>query len=153
MTKTEIAKEDDILPICGLLELLFLQEADFSPDREKQAVVVRDIIQHPEKGHFLLIKQAGSVQAVVSLIYLPSTAMGGKVALLEDMVVAPASRGQGLGKQLLTDAIAFARQQGCLRITLLTDCDNLPAQRFYQQQGFAKSAMLPMRLLFNSDKR
>jgi ribosomal protein S18 acetylase RimI-like enzyme len=34
-----------------------------------------------------------------------------------------------------------------MRLTLLTDADNAPAQRFYQRHGFAPSAMIPLRLL------
>jgi len=77
---------------------------------------------------------------------MPSTALGGRVALLEDMVVRPDARGRGAGSLLLRAAVEFARAAGCLRITLLTDADNAAAQRFYARHGFGQSAMIPMRL-------
>ncbi|MOA67342.1 putative acetyltransferase [compost metagenome] len=61
------------------------------------------------------------------------------------MVVDAAARGAGVGSALLEQAIAHAREIGCRRLTLLTDADNLAAQRFYGRQGFTHSAMRPLR--------
>jgi GNAT superfamily N-acetyltransferase len=142
------ACNSDVDAICHLLSELFTQEADFSADRDKQANAVKAILATPEQGQILLLKIDNQVTGMVSLLYLISTAMGGKVAMLEDMIIAAPFRSQGLGQQLLSAAIDFARAQGCLRITLLTDADNKPAQQFYQQQGFVHSAMVPMRRVF-----
>lgn len=144
---TTIATDADIDAICTLLSDLFSQEAEFFPDPVKQTRAVGQIIAQPELGHILLLRLDEQVAGMVSLLYLPSTALGGKVAMLEDMIIAHEYRSQGYGRQLLNAAINFARQQGCLRLTLLTDSDNLPAQQFYQQHGFSLSAMLPMRML------
>ena len=40
------------------------------------------------------------------------------------MVVLPQVRNQGVGSKLLDYAIQFAKEQGCQRISLLTDSDN-----------------------------
>lgn len=144
------ASERDVDAICHLLHELFTQEADFSTNQDKQACAVRAILASPEHGQILLLKVDDQIAGMVSLLYLISTAMGGKVAMLEDMIIAASYRSRGLGKQLLSAAIDFARQQGCLRITLLTDADNERAQQFYQQQGFVHSAMLPMRRVFEN---
>lgn len=141
----EPAGENDVDAICQLLTALFTQEADFSVDSAKQARAVRAILSQPEQGQILVLKKDNVVAGMVSLLYLISTAMGGKVAMLEDMIIAEDYRSHGFGQRLLQAAIDFARQQGCLRITLLTDADNRRAQQFYQQQGFVRSAMIPMR--------
>ena len=83
---------------------------------------------------------------MVNLLYTVSTALGDRVALLEDMVVSPNVRGSGVGSRLMEHAIQFARLNGCKRITVLTDRENESAQRFYQKHGFGFSAMMPMRL-------
>lgn len=142
------ANEADADAICQLLSALFSQEADFSVDTEKQTSAVNAILSHPEQGQILLVKKDNIVAGMVSLLYLISTAMGGKVAMLEDMIIAEDYRSQGLGKRLLQAAIDFAHAQGCLRITLLTDANNDRAQQFYQQHGFVRSAMIPMRRVF-----
>jgi GNAT superfamily N-acetyltransferase len=129
-----------------LLSTLFAQEAEFTPNAEAQAKGLARIISNPELGTILVARDAESILGMVNLLFTVSTALGERVALLEDMVVTPQVRGAGVGSQLLAQAIAFARTQGCKRITLLTDSDNEAAQRFYEKHGFALSGMLPMRL-------
>jgi len=104
------------------------------------------IINNPGVGAVLLARQGGQVAGMVNLLFTVSTALGERVALLEDMVVSSQERGVGIGTQLLAEAISFARSQGCRRITLLTDRTNEAAQRFYEKQGFVASSMIPMRL-------
>lgn len=137
----------DVPVLCHLLDTLFTQEAEFQPDRVTQERGLASIIRDPQVGHILVARQGGEIIGMVNLLYTVSTALGGRVALLEDMVVVPEIRGQGVGTQLLEQAIAFAKANGCLRITLLTDADNHVAQAFYRKQGFAASSMLPMRLM------
>jgi len=93
-----------------------------------------------------------ALSELLGVLFLPSTALGGRVALLEDMVVRPDARGGGAGSRLLAAAAEFARSAGCLRITLLTDAHNTAAQRFYGRHGFARSAMIPMRLLLGGQR-
>ena len=94
-----------------------------------------------------MARYQGEVIAMVSLLFTISTALGGRVALLEDMVVNPKHRGQGIGSQLLGYAVEFARTYQILRITLLTDHDNSAAKQIYQQQGFQQSGMQAWRLI------
>ncbi|MDO3378556.1 GNAT family N-acetyltransferase [Geoalkalibacter halelectricus] len=140
------ASEEDLSQLGELLNLLFTQEADFTPDEAAQRRGLALILAHPEQGQILVAREADRVLGMVNLLYTLSTALGGRVALLEDMVVHPEARGRGLGAALLEQAVAVARQQGCLRITLLTDADNQAAQRFYRRHGFELSTMVPMRL-------
>ncbi|CAA9890270.1 Aminoalkylphosphonate N-acetyltransferase [Candidatus Methylobacter favarea] len=136
----------DIPALCGLLDCLFAQELEFTPDHEAQSRGLARIINSPEIGHVLVARQGSEIAGMVCLLYTVSTALGARVALLEDMIIAPDYRGLGVGSYLLENAIKFARKNKCRRITLLTDCANEPAQRFYQRHGFALSSMLPLRL-------
>lgn len=141
-----VAFESDIPQLCGLLHHLFEQEADFSPDVVVQQRGLSAVIRHPEIGRILVARRNGRLVGMINLLFTVSTALGGRVALLEDMVVSPDARGSGVGSALLKRAMETARLEGCLRITLLTDHDNDAAQRFYRRHGFAASRMLPMRL-------
>jgi GNAT superfamily N-acetyltransferase len=145
-TRIEQATLADIPALSALLSVLFAQEAEFTPNPEAHAKGLARIIGDPELGTILVASDAESILGMVNLLFTVSTALGERVALLEDMVVTPQARGTGIGSQLLTQAIAFARTQGCQRITLLTDVDNEAAQGFYEKHGFALSSMLPMRL-------
>jgi len=137
---------DDVPALCELLARLFTQEADFKPDVQKQAQGLRLIINEPSRGQLFVLRIGNRVVGMVSLLRTVSTAEGGEVFWLEDMIVADEFRGRGLGSELLRHAIEFARQQQVSRITLLTDLENKPAQRFYERHGFKASAMTPMRL-------
>lgn len=140
------AKISDIPALCELLSILFSQEAEFKPNHEAQSRGLSKIINNPEIGTILIARQGRQVIGMVNLLYTVSTALGERVALLEDMVVSPNTRGSGVGSLLLEQAIDFARTNGCKRITLLTDSNNESAQHFYQKHGFGFSAMVPLRL-------
>jgi GNAT superfamily N-acetyltransferase len=128
------------------LSALFEQEQEFAPDPEAQARGLEQIINNPDVGTILVARQGGQIAGMVNLLFTVSTALGGKVAVLEDMIVSVQCRGAGMGTRLLAEAVAFARSQGCKRVTLLTDRANEAAQRFYGRQGFVASSMVPMRL-------
>lgn len=142
----EKATTADISALSGLLSVLFSQEAEFTPNAEAQQRGLAHIIGNPEVGVVLVARQGDHILGMVNLLFTVSTALGEKVALLEDMVVSPAGRGIGVGTKLLSEAVSFSRAQGCKRITLLTDQSNEFAQRFYSKQGFVVSHMIPMRL-------
>jgi ribosomal protein S18 acetylase RimI-like enzyme len=142
-----IAQLTDIPVMVGLLDELFSQDIEFVPNHEKQQTGLDLIVGNPEIGEILVLKKEEKVIGMVSLLYSISTALGAKVAILEDMIISKEYRGQGLGSKLLTEAIRFANERGCMRITLLTDYNNDPAITFYKKFGFSKSAMIPMRRL------
>ena len=139
------ATVSDIPALCLLLNQLFTQEAEFTPNIGTQQRGLKMIIDNPEIGAILVARKPGQVIGMVNLLYTVSTALGERVALLEDMVVVADHRNTGIGSQLLNAALQFAKRNGCRRITLLTDADNEDAQRFYQRQGFRRSPMIALR--------
>lgn len=144
--KIDRATPADLPRLCDLLALLFSQETEFAPDAEAQAAGLNRIIGHPAVGVVLVAREGDALLGLVSLLFTVSTALGGRVALLEDMIVEPLSRGTGVGTRLIEEAVRYARARDCKRITLLTDGDNGAAQRFYARQGVSGSGMMPMRL-------
>jgi GNAT superfamily N-acetyltransferase len=142
----EIATVADIAVLSDLLSVLFSQEVEFTPNPEVQQKGLTRIITDPRVGTVLIAREADHIVGMVNLLFTISTALGERVALLEDMVVSPEVRGTGIGAKLLSEAISLARERGCKRITLLTDRSNEAAQRFYAKQGFVLSSMVPMRL-------
>jgi GNAT superfamily N-acetyltransferase len=141
------AAPSDIPELVRLLVELFAQEAEFAPAPERHARGLAAIIADERVGKILVAEENGRAAGMVNFLYTVSTALGGRVALLEDMVVGRATRGSGIGKKLLAAAIETARADGCLRITLLTDPGNARAHALYEGFGFRRSSMVPFRLL------
>lgn len=147
--RIEPATLDDLPELTELLHDLFSQEEDFCPDREKQIRGLRLILEQPSRGRIFVLRNERSIIGMINLLITISTAEGGFVLLLEDLVVHRDHRRSGYGSRLLEHAIAFAREKKFLRITLLTD-DLDEARHFYLKHGFVESSMMPMRFYVQS---
>ena len=140
------ATTDEVGQLAELLGILFAQEAEFSPDRRRQERALNLIVEQAATGRIYCARDGVRVVGMVNLLFTLSTAEGGRVAWLEDLVVHPEYRGRGVGRSLLRHAIQVAKDTGCSRITLLTDPTNESAIRLYQGEGFRRSQMVPFRL-------
>jgi DNA-binding MarR family transcriptional regulator/GNAT superfamily N-acetyltransferase len=67
------------------------------------------------------------------------------VAKLRLLLVDPAGRGQGLGKRLVAECVAFAKACGYRKITLWTQSILVAARKIYQDAGFVRVASEPHR--------
>lgn len=132
-----------------LLNILFNQEHEFSPDTVKQLKGLKMILSDPHIGKIFVLKKEGYIIGMVSLLFTVSTALGEKVAWLEDMVIDPRFHRNGYGKMLLREVLERAKDFTCKRISLKTDADNERAQKLYQSLGFEYSTMKVM-LYFTS---
>jgi len=140
------AQPADVPQLVELLGILFTQEAELSPDPEKQRRALEIILQDPSRARLYVARDGNTIVAMAALHFTTSTAEGGRVAWFEDCIVRPEHRRQGIGKALLEHVVARARAEGALRVMLLTDGDNERAQALYRKTGFTDSAMLAMRL-------
>jgi GNAT superfamily N-acetyltransferase len=147
----EPATTDDLPQLADLLYDLFSHEADFKPNREKQLRGLRMILEQPSRGRIFVLRSGSRIIGMINLLITISTAEGGPVVLLEDLIVHCNHRGQGYGGLLLEHALAFAREKGFLRITLLTDRLENRAREFYEQHGFRQSGMVPMRYFLTQE--
>ena len=92
-----------------------------------------------------MVRNHDQIFGMVNLLFTISTACGGFVVLLEDVVIHPAHRGQGFGTLLLEHVAEFAKNKQFKRITLLTDRISAESQEFFKKRGFEYSNMIPMR--------
>jgi N-acetylglutamate synthase-like GNAT family acetyltransferase len=146
--RIEPATIEDMPQLVELLLALFSEEADFRPDKDKQEHGLRLILEQPNRGRIFVLRTDHMVIGMVNLLFTISTAEGGLVILMEDVIVHPQHRRMGYGGRLLKHAIEFAREKHFRRITLLTDKLSAESQAFFAKHGFTFSRMIPMRLVF-----
>lgn len=127
------ASGDDIPALVGLLAILFGIEKDFQPDISKQETGISLLINNTQTATIQVARNhANQVIGMVSAQLVISTAQGAPSAWVEDMVVDSAYRGQGIGKQLLQNALNWAKKNGATRAQLLVDIENSEALTYYQ---------------------
>ena len=122
----EQATLEDLPEMTDLLIDLFTHEGDFIPDRSKQMRGLQLILEQPNRGRIFVLREAGRIVGMINLLFTISTAEGGFVILLEDVIVHHAFRAHGFGS--LNDG----------------------GHRFFKRHGFVESKMMPMRLVLGT---
>jgi ribosomal protein S18 acetylase RimI-like enzyme len=145
MITIRTAQSSDIPQLVELLKELFAIEADFDFDQTKQACAL-NLLLNSEKDRVLVAELPDNrVLGMCSVQTLISTAEGGPVGWLEDLIVAADFRHQGIGEKLLSEAVYWAESRGLKRLQLLTDKENRPALNFYQKQGWQSTQLICLR--------
>ena len=142
------AGQDDLDAMVSLLQALFAIEEDFTPDPVRQRRGLAFFLDGCGKHRGILVAEAGGeVIAMATVQMLISTAQGGPVGLVEDVVVREDCRGRGVGRRLMHTLIEWAVARGLTRLQLLADRGNPPALDFYRQIGWQTTRLVCLRFL------
>ncbi|MCG7902092.1 MAG: GNAT family N-acetyltransferase [Candidatus Thiodiazotropha weberae] len=129
-------ERSDFDKMVDLLRQLFSIEADFNVDPDKQRRGL-ELLQESESAEIFVVRNDNQgVVAMATLQLVVSTAEGGLVAWLEDLVVDADHRGQGIGELLLSHINQWLENRGVKRVQLVADRDNRLALDFYKKQGW-----------------
>jgi GNAT superfamily N-acetyltransferase len=142
--KIRPAREADLPALQALLSQLFSIEQDFQPDPERQGRGLRLLLESTQSAVFAA-EHSGRVVGMATVQILISTAEGGPVGLIEDVVVDDSQRGQGIGGLLLRHLEAWARERGLTRLQLLADKANRPALTFYEHLDWTPTSLIALR--------
>lgn len=137
----DCATHTDVEAMAELLSELFMLESDFQPEHDKQLRGLRLVLDNPQIGRLFVLRVEGEVAGMANALITVSTAEGGPVFLLEDVIVKARFRGHQFGRRLVEHVLDWARANAMPRVTLLADKGNAPALAFYERLGFAPSAM------------
>lgn len=141
----KIANKKNIPELLLLLNQLFSQEKEFEANEKKQTVALSKIIEDENLGDIFVASENDKIVAMVNVLYTISTALGNRVAILEDMIVDEEYRGHNIGSSLVDFTLSHLKEGDFKRVTLLTDDDNFQAHKFYEKHGFTKSSMIAFR--------
>jgi GNAT superfamily N-acetyltransferase len=130
--------------LTGLLDL-YRELADDRPSARPAAEpaaagLLEEILRNPART-ILVAEAGGRLAGTADLLVVTNLTHGGQPwAIVENVVVAAAARGQGVGTALMRRAAELARQAGCYKIQLLSRRQRVDAHRFYRGLGFESSA-------------
>jgi ribosomal protein S18 acetylase RimI-like enzyme len=134
------ARLEDLDAIIGLLEQIETAPGvsvyrHASAEQYERAFL--EIVSAPH--HELVVGElGGELVATLQVSYLPNLTLGAaKRAHIEGVRVSSRWRQRGIGKQLVSHAIARARARGCGLVQLTTNAWRHDVIRFYEQLGFA----------------
>jgi len=142
------ARHEDIPRMCELLADLFSLETDFEVDVIKQMKGLSMLVSNPWGRAFVVVAVVdNSIVGMATVQTLISTAEGGHVGLVEDVIVDRQFRGRGVGTLLLEQIADWSRENGLKRLQLLADSDNRPALEFYSSLRWISTRLICLRKL------
>ena len=146
------ARHEDIAFLVALLEQLFAIETDFTIDVKRHCRGIALMLDGCGKHRCVKVAEMdGAVVGMGTAQMLISTAEGGVVALVEDIVVESGYRGQGIGERIMEAIEAWALKRGATRLQLLADRTNFAALDFYDRIGWLPTKMICLRRKINPD--
>jgi GNAT superfamily N-acetyltransferase len=136
------ATEADQARVLELIEELFVAPgARASGYTEARGIEgVRWLLASPQ-GTILVADDGGEVVGLATLYRdFPSIRHGWR-CWLQDLVVTPSRRSQGVGRALLDAATEWARQRGCTYLMLDSGTGRKDAHRFYLREGMTQGSL------------
>jgi len=129
------ARADDIDLLLPLFEgyRAFYERA---PDAARARAFLLDRLRHTDSAILVAVDSAGNGAGFVQLYPTFSSLQMGRALILNDLFVAPAYRGKGLGRTLMNAARAFAELSGAVSLQLETARTNDPARKLYESLGW-----------------
>lgn len=134
----DTALPDDLSDMARLLGQLFSIERDFVIDFDTQTAGLTLLLGDP-RSRLFVARYQGRVVGMITMQPLISSASGGAVGQVEDLVVDATYRNLGIGTKLLLRTIQEAKALGYRRIALGADMSNRKALEFYRSHGFVKT--------------
>ena len=140
------AQREDLDAMVSLLQALFAIEQDFTPDPDRQRQGLMCFLDGCGKHRSILVGEMDNrVIAMATVQILISTAEGGRVGLVEDVIVREDCRCRGVGRRLMSALTSWASQRGLWRLQLLADQLNQPALDFYRKLGWQPTRLVCLR--------
>jgi len=139
------AKHSDISGMIKLLGILFSIETDFTINEVIQQRGLEMMLNGGTNRCVMVAELDQQIIGMCTAQILVSTAEGGIVALIEDLVVEESCRGKGIGKELLLIIESWAIARGVSRLQLLADQNNTRALEFYKTMDWKVTQMICLR--------
>jgi len=138
------AVADDVDGLCDMLMDLSELEPDFNaePLRLRRGL---ELLMETRGAAVFVAETGGEPCGMCTVQTLLSTAEGGMVGIVEDVVVREGMRRRGIGSALMMAVQNWSNAHGLTRLQLLADSENRSALKFYRCEGWDHTRMICLR--------
>jgi ribosomal protein S18 acetylase RimI-like enzyme len=113
---------------------------DVSPGADSLLALSRALLEDTERHGLQLIARANAgAVGFATLFWTWSTLRAARIAVMNDLYVAPEARGRGVGEALIDACRTRCRERGITWMEWSTAPDNAGAQRLYERVGAQRS--------------
>lgn len=121
---------NEIMVIVPLLEML-------NPGLPVSVIIER-VSEMLERGYRCAGAYHDGELIAICGLWILTKVYAGRHLELDNVIVHPACRVRGVGRQLVDWALAYGREKGCVTVELNCYIANEPGQRFWDKTGFQK---------------
>jgi ribosomal protein S18 acetylase RimI-like enzyme len=141
------ATENDLSTVLPLMRA-YCDFYEVSPSDDGLEAMARALIQAAEADGMLLVARDGNGTPIgfATVGWKWASTRGARIAVMEDLFVAPDARGQGAADALIRACADRARRHGAPVLTWITAPDNRRAQAVYNRSGAAAGTWLEYEL-------
>lgn len=139
-TVTERPDGDGLVAAGRLLHDFNTEYDEPAPSPDELAIRLGELIAGGDITVLLArAPETGAPVGVAVMRVQPSVWSSGQEAYLAELYVLPSRRGQGFGRELITESMRVAREQGADYAFLITSEDDHAAVRLYEAAGFRRT--------------
>jgi ribosomal protein S18 acetylase RimI-like enzyme len=135
------ALDADIDQLLEFMCALYEEEGSAAFLRNAAEGAFRDLLGDPELGRVWLIERGGAPAGYLVVTWGFSLEFHGRDAFIDELYVAPAHRGAGLGRQAVDVAEAACLAYGVGALHLEVENGNERAHALYRRSGFAERGL------------
>ena len=139
MIETVTGSSDGLAAAAQLLHDFNLEYDEPSPPPKEMAGRLAELIEQNQVVVLVARAEDAEPVGVAAMRVQPSLWSEASEAYLAELYVVPDRRGQGFGRELITEAIRVARDRGADYAFLITSEDDRLAQRLYEAAGFRRT--------------
>lgn len=126
--------------------LALIEQLGYSPKERQYDETFAQVVRHPEAAVFVAADGL-KVIGYLAMSQRPQIRLGGRIAVIDELVVDERRRGDGIGSALLEAALKHAGDLGCRRMELNTSrARDSYGRRFYSSHGFVEVDSAVMRI-------
>jgi ribosomal protein S18 acetylase RimI-like enzyme len=129
------ATSADLEAVLALHRDFFAEDGYAFREEESRANLAR-LLEDSSLGRVFVLDDGGRVVGYLVLTFGFSLEFHGRNAVVDELYIAPAHRGQGLGTQALAAAEGACRELGVRAVHLVVERYKAEAQALYRRVGF-----------------